>query len=350
MSYTIDFKDTCLSYINGIRRTLLTDLPILGFVGEILDDGTESTIDILINTGPLNNEILKNRICQIPICFKDTELDDTNEDEFEFELYMENTGNNILNVSSDDIIIKHKDIIKTAYYKYLFPKDPISKNNILITRLRKNEKLHFIAKMHRNTARIHAGFCPVSGVGYYFVPLTDKKIGDKIDQEGEMRVDEIYLERNYKKNEYGEPTDVKFNFESVNNYSGEYLIKTSIHIIINKLEKIKNALKGENDDKKLLEFKAVNNTSYEFIFSEEDDTIGNILQSYIHNKYVRVQDKKCTYIGYVCVHPLQYTMNLRITLPLASKDAEYIEFLYNNITNIIGELNELNDLIKIKIV
>ena len=347
MSYTIDFKDTCISYINGIRRTLLTDLPILGFVGETLDDGMQSTIDILINTGPLNNEILKNRICQIPICFKDTEIDNINEEEFEFELYMENTGNNLLNVTSDDIIIKHKDMIKTKDYKYLFPKDLISKNNILITRLRKNEKLHFLAKMKRNTARIHAGFCPVSGVAYYFVPLTDKKIGDKV---GEITVDEIYIERNYKKNKYGEPVDVKLIFESVNNFSGEYLIKTSIQIMINKLEKIKNALKEDNDHKKLLELKAVNKTSYEFIFSEEDDTIGNILQSYIHNKYVRAKDKTCTYVGYVCVHPLQYTMNLRITLPLASKDDEYTEFLFNNITDIIDELMILNDLIKIKIV
>jgi DNA-directed RNA polymerase subunit L len=347
MSYTIDFKDTCLSYINGIRRTLLTDLPILGFVGETLDDGTASTIDILINTGPLNNEILKNRISQIPICFKDTELDDINENEYEFELYIENTETNLLNVTSDDIVIKHNNIIKTKEYKYLFPKDPISKNNILITRLRKNEIFHFIAKMKRNTARIHAGFCPVSGVGYYFVPLTNKKIGDK---EGDIIIDEIYIERNYKKNKYDEPIDVKFNFESVNNFSGEYLIKTSIQIIINKLENIKNSLKEDNDHKKLLELKLVNDISYEFVFSEEDDTIGNILQSYIHNKYVRTKKPECSYIGYVCVHPLQYTMNLRITLPLASKDAEYIEFLFNNITEIIHELRILNDLIEIKIV
>lgn len=344
LNYTIDFKDTCLSYINGIRRTLLTDLPILGFVGETLDDGTESTINILINTGPLNNEILKNRLCQIPICFKDIELDNINEDEFIFELYMENNETTLLNVTSDDIIIKHNDIIKTNEYKYLFPKDSISKNNILITRLRKNEKLHFIATMKRNTARIHAGFCPVSGVAYYFEPLTDKKVGDKI---GEIIVDEIYIERNYKKNEYGEPTDVRFLFESVNNLSGEYLIKASIQIIINKLEKIKNALKDDNENKKLLELKAVNETSYEFVFSEEDDTIGNILQSYIHNKYVRAKDTKCTYVGYVCVHPLQYTMNLRITLPLASKEEEFIEFLFNNITNIVDEFKKIEELIKI---
>jgi DNA-directed RNA polymerase subunit L len=261
---------------------------------------------------------------------------------------MENNETKLLNVTSDNIIIKHNDIVKTEEYKYLFPKDSISNNNILITRLRKNEKFHFIAKMKRNTARIHAGFCPVSGVAYYFEPLTDKKIGDEL--ENKMIVDELYIERNYNKNEYGEPTDVKFIFESVNNLSGEYLIKASIQIIINKLEKIKNALKDNNDSKKLLELKVINKTSYEFVFAEEDDTIGNILQSYIHNKYVRKKDKNCSYVGYVCVHPLQYTMNLRITLPLASKEDEFIEFLFNNITDIIDEFKKIEELIKIVVI
>ena len=61
ISFTM--KDVDLSILNGIRRVLLMDIPILGFIG----NGIDSTVNIIKNTTVLNNEIIANRIALIPL-------------------------------------------------------------------------------------------------------------------------------------------------------------------------------------------------------------------------------------------------------------------------------------------
>ena len=53
---SIETKDVDLSILNGIRRILLMDIPILGFIG----NGIDSTVNIIENTTVLNNEIIAN--------------------------------------------------------------------------------------------------------------------------------------------------------------------------------------------------------------------------------------------------------------------------------------------------
>lgn len=60
---SIETKDVDLSILNGIRRILLMDIPILGFIG----NGIDSTVNIIENTTVLNNEIIANRIALIPL-------------------------------------------------------------------------------------------------------------------------------------------------------------------------------------------------------------------------------------------------------------------------------------------
>ena len=60
---SIETKDIDLSILNGIRRILLMDIPILGFIG----NGIDTTVNIIENTTVLNNEIITNRIALIPL-------------------------------------------------------------------------------------------------------------------------------------------------------------------------------------------------------------------------------------------------------------------------------------------
>ena len=59
-----------VSYVNAIRRTILSDIPIVVFKTTPYE---ENKANIITNTSRLNNEIVKQRLSCIPICIKNLE-------------------------------------------------------------------------------------------------------------------------------------------------------------------------------------------------------------------------------------------------------------------------------------
>ena len=68
MTFTIANID--VSYVNAIRRTILSDIPIVCFKTTPYE---QNKANIVINKTRLNNEILKQRLSCIPICIKNLE-------------------------------------------------------------------------------------------------------------------------------------------------------------------------------------------------------------------------------------------------------------------------------------
>lgn len=327
--HSFDINEVDLSIINGIRRTILTDIPVVGFMGE-----DEPTVDIIYNNGPLHNEILIHRIGLIPLHLSDEITESYNDNDMEFELNIENNGNEILNVTTNHITGTKEGISLTKKELLeIFPANNISKSHILITRLRSNEKLHFKAKAIKNTARHNASFSPVSLSNFYYIQ--DKTKADKED-------DILQKERLYFKNKYGEPTSIKFELECVNKLTYNYLINKAIEIIIDKLNLLRDNLM--NDLIKIEKFQELENT-YDFYINNEDDTIGNIIQSLLHNKYIRdnkkYNDDKCLYIGYICPHPLKYLLVIRLTLENQTNIKAFSNFLESNCGLIIDNLTNI---------
>ena len=62
MTFTISNLD--VSYVNALRRTILTDIPTLAFKTTPYE---ENKANIIHNTSRLNNEIIKQRLSCIPI-------------------------------------------------------------------------------------------------------------------------------------------------------------------------------------------------------------------------------------------------------------------------------------------
>ena len=83
--HTFEIHDVDISIINGIRRVILTDIPICGFIGE-----SESTVEIFKNNGPLHNEIMSHRIGLIPVCLTEDEVENFEDDSIVFELNISN--------------------------------------------------------------------------------------------------------------------------------------------------------------------------------------------------------------------------------------------------------------------
>jgi DNA-directed RNA polymerase alpha subunit/DNA-directed RNA polymerase subunit L len=327
--HSFDIENLDLSIVNSIRRIILTEIPVVGFYGE-----DEPTVEIIENTGPLHNEFMKHRIGLIPIYVNEDITDNYIDDDYEFSLNVNNTSTITKNITTADFTgkYKNKDLTQKELSE-LFPADNITKQHILITRLRSDEKLELHAKAIKRTAKTNASFSSVSLANFYF--LEDKKEADKADNI-------LDKQRSFVKNAYGDPVLIKFEIESVNKLSYKYLFSKAIDIIVDKLK-----LLISNIDAKIIVIEPVPNNphSFNFFVENEDDTLGNLIQSIMHNKYIRENKKNkgivCNYVGYICPHPLKQLMILRLTLESQTESDVFYQFLTDNCYEIIRELEAI---------
>jgi hypothetical protein len=217
----------------------------------------------------------------------------------------------------------------------MIPPNPISKDNILITRLRTGEQLHFKAQLVKKTGRFNASFNPVSLCNFSYIQDPEKAA----KKEGILD-----KERAYYKNKFGDPTEFLMDIEHINiNVAPKYLINKSLEVIIEKLNNLRSNL-IKDDVIKVAQFQEIENT-YEFFIDDEDDTLGNIIQSVLHSSYIRDKNKfnelTCSYIGYICPHPLKSLLVIRITLEDVTSKATFINFLELNCKIIIDKLSSI---------
>lgn len=294
---SIETKDIDLSILNGIRRILLMDIPILGFIG----NGIDTTVNIIENTTVLNNEIISNRIALIPLDVSEKYNDKyiSGENKLEIELNVSCTEN-IKIITTQDLIVTIDEQKVANFFK---------KPYITITKLRKNESLHLKAEAVKETGRKNASFNIVSGSTVYNKPKEPFTNTKSI----------IEQERDYIEGEY------VLEFEIINNtISHKYMLLKAIDILISKLSIL--------IDKSTIDQFENNEETYDFSIPDENDTIGNIIQSYIFDNYViskkqTVENCICTYIGYIVKHPLDKVLTIRMTLKDAKSKEEYINFL-----------------------
>jgi DNA-directed RNA polymerase subunit L len=333
--HSFELHDIDVAVINGIRRTILTDIPMPGIIGA--EDGT---VKIIKNIGPLHNEIISHRIGLLPICLSEDDIEDY-DDSIELELNVINEGNAMKNVTTADIKAKkhNKELTKKELEK-MFPPNPVTKSHILITRLRTNEQLHFKATVVKRTARFDAGFSPVSLSNFFYIqdPALAKKKDSILDKE-----------RAYYTNKYGDANAVQFEIEPINKLLGpRYLVNKAFEIIIEKLNKLITNIISEglgSNGVSIYQFQDLQST-YEFLIENEDDTLGNIIQSHVHTKYVREEKPTldgihCSYIGYICPHPLKTDLLIRITLDDQVNPKTFVKFMEANCRAIIDELNNM---------
>ena len=330
--HSFNINNLDLGMINSIRRVILSEIPVAAFYGE-----EHPTINILFNNSPLHNEFMIHRIGLIPLHIKDNIIEKYEDNDYSFELNKENNNPDIkmLNITTADFTGTYKDKQLTQKeLNEIFPPNPITKNHILITRLRLNEKIHLKAFAVKRTAKLNSSFSPVSLSNFFYIvdELEAKKTDNILDKE-----------RSYFKDDYGEPSKINFQIESINGLSYKYLFNKAIEILIEKLEDL--IIKLDNKEIEIEEVPNIPN-SYNFKINDEDDTLGNLIQSILHNKYIREKSKFneliCEYVGYICPHPLIKQLIIRFTLSTTDKKLFY-NFFSQNCREIIKKINNVKD-------
>lgn len=336
---TFEIHGVDLAIVNALRRTILSDIPVVGFNGE--DD---PSLEIIENNGPLHNEFMLHRLGLIPIHLTQEETESFAADEYLFELVAANDTNAMINVTTKDFkVTKNGRELTSKEVQQIFPPHHVSKDYVLVTRLRPGEMIHVRGHPIIATARKHAGFAAAfCTMSFIQDPVAASQATNILDKE-----------RSFLKNQYNDPVAFKFQIEPFNALSSEYLVMKSFEIIRNKLQKVITELYQEPSDYVSSQvWSGENGFGYEFVFKKEDDTLGNLLQSLMYNHYIRESKttehgRTVSYVGYVCPHPLEETMILRVVFSEESPFSEYVEVLAESCRRITADLQALeNDWIR----
>ena len=99
LSFTL--QNINLSIANSIRRTILSDIPILAFK---TFPHKENKAEFIVNTSRINNEVLKQRLACIPI---HAIQHDHPYDDLEVQIEKENTTQETIYVTTKDFKVKN---------------------------------------------------------------------------------------------------------------------------------------------------------------------------------------------------------------------------------------------------
>ena len=338
MTFTISNVD--VSYVNGIRRTILSDIPIVVFKTTPYE---ENKANIIINTSRLNNEIVKQRLSCIPICIKN--LENFPIKNYLLELDVENKTDTSIIVTTKDF--KIKDISKNKYLednevKQLFPPyiPPTGNGEYYIDFLRlrpkltdeiPGERIKLTCEFSYGTSREDSMFNVTGTCSYGFTP-NPEKIEEQLEIRKQKWKDEGHNEKqikfeadNWKLLEgmrYVIKNSFDFIIESVGIYENEDIIIKSCIILYKKLSEIKQTIEQNQ-----LEITPSDNTlenCYDVTLVNEDYTIGNILNYELY-KIFYTDLKFINYVGFKKIHPHDSDSILRISLINKTQGVSSIE-------------------------
>ena len=363
-------KDIELSIVNAIRRIILSELPNVAFYFDPYDVDNNDII-IKNNNSVLHNEFLAHRISLIPIHFHENEINDFKPDDYRFILKKKNTLSSQINITTKDIEIFNNNDEKydEKFRERLFPKNKITNDYILITKLKPNlyepqkgEEIDIEFKGSINIAKKHSRWCPTSQSCYYNkideelassvfkekVIEQEKIKGSKLSEDEvkdmKSKFDALDIYRYFKKNKFDEPNEFIFQIESECRMRPNYLFFKGLIILISKLENFITNLTNNHDSINITQMGNVDNF-YQIGIKNEDHTLINVLQTLIYKQHFQRSDvitnKILEYIGFYQPHPLDSVMYLKLKFSIDIKaDKDFTKtFMIDAINKIIQDLH-----------
>lgn len=344
-------EDTDVAVVNALRRVILSDIPNVAFRVDL--HGGEGDVEVHRNQSSLHNEFLLHRLSLVPLCFDEKEIEAFDPEKYRFVLKAKNTGTDMLNVTTRDFVILDASgkAYPAAFRDKVFPKNGVTGDHILITKLKPNlsdpakgDEIHIEARASKDIAKTHVCWSPVS-VCTFFNNVDDKlaeqglrnfleKHKDLDATEGKQRFDALERQRFFKRNQYDEPNSFTFALESECRMRPEYIFEQAIRVLSAKLQ----AMQAKLDDAE------VNTTPFGIEVMDipgENHTLGNLIQAMMYNRYVR-QDSKVEYVGYYLPHPLEERIVLKVKSSEPSKAivAETCAYIVEYLNSLLATFNE----------
>jgi DNA-directed RNA polymerase alpha subunit/DNA-directed RNA polymerase subunit L len=316
-----------VSLANAIRRTILSDIPLVVFRTTPYE---QNKANIISNTSRLNNEILKQRLSCIPIHIKDIEGFPMKN--YQLEVNVENITDTTMYVTTKDFVIKDLVTgkpISESKNREIFPANDYTGYFIDFVRLRPKisdeipgEKIHLTCEFSVGTAKEDGMFNAVSTCSYGFTvdSLAQDAILEKYKQtwkdEGKTKEEVDFEAKNWKLLDglrITKKDSFDFIIQSIGIYDNVELLHKACEILIDKFQYQDTLL--EKDE---LEIKKAENTmsnSFDIVLENEDYTIGKVIEYFMYTKFYETQI--LTFCGFKKMHPHDSYSIIRV----AYKDA-----------------------------
>lgn len=366
-SFDVNDVDVCV--VNALRRTMIAEVPTVAFSFD--PTVKHNDIEVHANTGALHNEFLAHRLSLVPLHFSGKEVEDFNPEKYVFSVKVQNTGSEMLNVTTDDIEIHDESGTKypSSFHERIFPANPKTKDHILLTKLKPNvfdknrgDQIHLEAKASVNIGKVHSRWSPVSLCTYY--NNLDPKLVEQglqayvkehaasgfSEDELRKRFNTLQIYRCYKTNRFGEPSSFHFDIQSECDLTPTYVFAKAIDTLVSKLERFIVNVDESTDAVSITQSQGM---SY-ITVDEEDHTFGNLVQAMFYNLFIRdfkankTDDKesenekdkepKISYIGYYQPHPLENKVLLKV-----KSNEDVTKVLKLGCQLIVNYLNHLQD-------
>jgi len=339
-------------FINALRRIVIAEIPTIAFKTSPTD---YSDISITSNTCSLHNEFIQHRLGLIPIHI--TDVDSFDKNKYEFFINISNDGSEILNVTSEHFQIKDlytNELLNTEEVKKIFPPSEYGEY-VLITKLKNNngEELIFNGKASVGIGKENARWAPTcqsiitNKIDEDLAEEEFNKVIANIDDLDSIKIEKLRkkfynfdAERYFVKNDKEEASVFEFTIESVGVTKPEILFQKSLRILNNKLDKLIENV----SDKEYIEIIKSDTlmNAYDIIISNEDDTLGNLIQYYIYNNFK--ESGRINFSGYKIPHPLENKLLIRVDLIQQSdnnSDNLVIDLLIDTIQIIKSDIIEI---------
>ena len=302
-----------VSLANALRRTLLSDIPMVVFR---TSPNEQNKCTIIANTSRLNNEIIKQRLSCIPIHIKNVE--DFPIKNYIIEVNVENNTDNVMYITTENFVIK--DLVSgnplpQDKIREVFPADDTTGYFIDFVRLRPRisdeipgEKLHLTCEFDIGSASEDGMFNAVSTCSYGFTidsALQEAELAKKLQKWKDEGKDEKQINfeaKNWKLLEgkrIFKKDSADFVVQSVGVYTNQELLNAACKIILQRLGDLDTII--EKDELQINNSENTLANSFDIILENEDYTIGKILEYCLHTKFY--DTNVLTFCGFKKMHP-----------------------------------------------
>jgi DNA-directed RNA polymerase subunit L len=321
-----------MSFANALRRTMLSEIPTIVIETDTYE---KNQCNILINTGRLHNEILKQRLSCIPIHtthLRDTEDQKSLPGNYQLVVDVKNDTDNIIYVTTEDFklrdkktgtVLSHEE--QEKLFPGLFPKNVQTQSYIDFARLRpkvgieiEGEQLSLIADFSVNIAKESSMFNVVSKCAYGNTPDKDKsvtvwdKVEAKLRADGETDSDIKFQKENFRildTQRHFIPNSFDFVIQSVGVYDNREIITKACVVLQNKF--IDMVQMVDSGVVSILTSETTMDHCYDIHLEDEDYTMGKIIEYLMYTKFYEKQGV-LSFCGFKKFHPHDTKATVRV--------------------------------------
>ena len=276
---TCELKDFPVSFVNALRRTMLSGIPKV-----VIRD-----VQILQNTTQLPFEMLKHRVEMLPVNVHPSDHTTIKEAKIELRL---TTITEARNVTTDEFVVE-------SGRESILMKDPDFGDPILFLKVRAGEVVHIVGRLAIETEGVSQA-CSVS-TSWHVDPerlKVDRK--NHIEAGGDEKLfDNFLYQKSYSRDDDGRPNHFDVIVESVGVLSSKEILRLSAQILrIKSQEYLTAALKNIVREKEP--------KTYTITLDFGGHTLGVLFQEVIY------KSKDADFVSYDIPHPLMPAMVLKI--------------------------------------